>query len=72
MKKPYWATAKVKFYLATCWARDLHTDEPWIEGVDWINDKLIFLCAWYHRCFIQPFLEVEALPLKILEMYKEE
>ena len=43
-----------------------------IEGVNWINDKLLSFCSWFHNYFVAPFLSDEennGFPIRILEAY---
>jgi len=70
---PPWAAAKVRFYLATCWAADLHTECPDIQGITWFQDKLLLLCVWFHGLLIQPFFPDRAeFPITVLEEYVKE
>lgn len=43
-----------------------------MEGVNWINDKLLSFCSWFHNDFVAPFLSDEennGFPIRILEAY---
>ena len=43
-----------------------------IEGVNWINGKLLSFSSWFHNYFVAPFLSDEennGFPIRILEAY---
>ena len=67
MSKPEWATAKVRFYLATCWYGG--GDCPDVEGINWFHDKMLDACTLFHNWFVQPFFERDGFPFRVLEIY---
>lgn len=72
MKRPQWVRAKVRIYLATCWMGYPKTDVLIICGINWFNQKLLWLCMWFHDWFVQPFFqEIKRYPMEILEIYQE-
>lgn len=69
-KRPEWATAKVRFYLAMCWyGQEVGQPCPSMQGVRWWDDYLLVACTWLHDYFVQPFCEQEGFPLRIVEQY---
>lgn len=69
-KYPEWATAKVRFYLATCWfGVEGDEDCPSLEGLRWWDDLLLVVCTWFHNWFVQPLCEDEGFPLRLVEAY---
>lgn len=70
MKKPGWARMKIRFYLATCWSSG-ENDGAYIEGVNWLHDKLLMASVCVHNWFVQPFFEDEVFPYRILEIYED-
>lgn len=72
LEAPDWAEAKIRFYLATCWAADIDTYCPEILGINWMHDKLFFACACFHRLLVQPFFpDREGFPFTVLEVYTD-
>lgn len=69
---PKWAQFKVRMYFATCWMCEEEDGTILMEGVNWINDKLLSFCSWFHNYFVAPFLpdeENNGFPIRILEAY---
>lgn len=65
--RPEWATAKVRFHLATCWYGE-DGDGCALEGVRWWDDALIMFSTWFHNWFVAPFRD-EGFPIIVLEEY---
>lgn len=62
---------KVKFYFATCWCSSIYDECPDMQGVNWFNDKLMFICVWFHNWFVQPFFEQPGFPIRVIKIYEE-
>lgn len=74
MKRPEWATAKVRFHLATCWYSNEEPDDEgnegcMLEGVHFWDNWLLSFSAFFHQCFVFPFNE-SGFPIKFLEVYE--
>lgn len=72
MKRPKWATMKIRFYFSVCWAATDANGGLIIEGVNWLHDQLLFFCAWFHNYFVQPFFETAGFPIKIIKTYESD
>ena len=73
MKRPEWATAKIRMHLATCWYAEEVDDEGEegckLEGVHFWDDWLLLFSAYFHQRFVNPFNE-SGFPIKFLETYE--
>ena len=67
MKRPEWATAKVRMHLATCWYGE-HGDETILCGVHWWDDVLMTISTWIHNMLVAPF-DDRGFHLYLIETY---
>ena len=75
MKRPEWATAKVRLHLATCWYGVEEQDEfgnegCTLEGVHFWDDWLLSFSTFFHFIAVAPFND-SGFPIKFLEVYDE-